>query len=80
MSRYDRPIRDDEGPNGGLRRWGLAVVIGVEEIIHNGDGWIGRTKYRLRDVCEAEDFRHFNDAELNHLMKTILAAYRGWRP
>lgn len=71
-----KPLRPSQGPYGDKRRWGLAVVIGVEEYYNRSEGWLHRTKRRLRALAEEEGFPRYTDGEFTHLAGRIMETIR----
>lgn len=69
-----------EGPDGGMYRWGIAIIIGVEEYYRQPQGWLARSKKRLKAAAAAEGFRPYSDPEVTLMMKRVLTAIRGWDP
>lgn len=81
MSSNRRPLRFFEGPGAGHHRWGLAVVVAVEEFYadqrEDSRGWVGRTKVRIRQGFPLIGYKHLSDLEMYHLMRAVLRAVRG---
>jgi hypothetical protein len=81
MSDKRRTLWPDEGMAADPYRWGMAVVIAVEEFfidLNAGTtGWVGRTKLRIRQGFPPLGYRPLNDVEIYHLMRDVLRASRG---